>query len=55
MMKKSPFATVLVAPLVKAVSISKFVVGAPEAYLTILLIVAPASVLVKVVAAVPAA
>ena len=55
MMKKSPFATALVALLANAVSISKFEVGAPEAYLTILVIVAPASVLTKVVAAVPAA
>ena len=54
-MKKSPFETVVVAPLVNAVSISKFEVGAPEAYLTILEIVAPESVLVKVVAATPVA
>ena len=43
----------MVAPLVNAVSVSKFVVLAPVAYLTILVIVEPASVLVKVVASVP--
>ena len=45
----------MVAPLVNAVSVSKFVVLAPFAYLTILVTVAPASVLVKVVAAIPVA
>jgi hypothetical protein len=53
--KKSSFATVLLALLVKAVSVSKFAVGAPEPYLTILVIVAPALVLVNVVASVPVA
>ena len=41
--------------MAKAVSISKFVVLEPVAYLTILEIVAPVSVLVKVVDAVPVA
>ena len=54
-MKKSPLLSVAVALLVKAVSISKLVVGAPVPYLTILVIVAPASVLAKVVAAEPVA
>ena len=45
----------LVALLVKAVSVSKFAVGAPELYLTIRVIVAPTSVLVNVVASVPVA
>jgi hypothetical protein len=54
-MKKSPVVTVDAAPLVKAVSLSKLVVLAPVAYLTILEIVAPASVLVKVVVSTPVA
>ena len=45
----------VLAPLVKAVSISKFVVLEPVAYLTILEKVALLSVLVKVVAAEPVA
>ena len=48
MMKKSPLATVDVAPLMNGVSVSKFVVAVPESYLTILEIVAPACVFVKV-------
>ena len=55
MMKKSPLVTVVAAPSLKAASVSKLVVLAPVAYLTILEIVAPASVLVKVVAPTPAA
>ena len=52
MMKKSPLETVDAAPLVKATSLSKFAVLAPDAYLTILLIVELLSVLVKVLVAV---
>ena len=55
MMKKSPLETVVVAPSLKAASVSKLFVLAPVAYLTILVIVAPTSVLVKVVAAAPVA
>ena len=55
MMKKSLFETVIVALLVKSESVSKFEVLAPDAYLTILEIFAPASVLVKVVVSVPVA
>jgi len=55
MMKKSPLVTVSVAPSIKAVSVSKLVVLEPDAYLTILEIVAPASVLVKVVVSTPVA
>ena len=54
-MKKSPFATAVVALLANAVSVSNPVVGAPVAYLTILVIVAPVSVLVKTVAKEPVA
>ena len=54
MMKKSPVETGVVALLVKAVSLSKFVVLLPVAYLTIF-IAEPVSVLVKVVAAPPIA
>ena len=54
-MKKSPFATAVVALLAKAVSVSNPEVGAPVAYFTILVIVAPVSVLVKVVAKEPVA
>ena len=53
--KKSPFATAVVALLAKAVSVSNPEVGAPVAYLTILVIAAPASVLVKTVARPPVA
>ena len=53
-MKKSPLATVVVAPSLKAASVSKLVVLAPVAYLTIF-VVAPASVLVKVVVSTPVA
>ena len=45
-MKKLLLATVVVAPLVKAASVSKFAVLDPDEYLTIF-IVAPPSVLVK--------
>ena len=55
MMKKSPVDTAVVALFVKAASLSKFDVLAPSPYLTIFVIVAPASVLVKVVSAVPVA
>ena len=55
MMKKSPLATAVVAPSLKAESVSKFAVLAAAAYLTIRERVAPASVLVKVVAAAPVA
>ena len=55
MMKKSPVETAVVALLVKGVVLSKFDVLLPVAYLTILEIVAPASVLVKVVATPPIA
>ena len=55
MMKKSPLETVVVAPSLKAASVSKLVVLAPVVYFTILVIVAPASVLVKVVVSTPAA
>ena len=48
MIKKSLLETVEVAPLVNGVSVSKFVVAVPESYLTILEIVALASVFVKV-------
>jgi hypothetical protein len=41
--------------LAKAVAVSKFDVLAPKAYLTILEIVAPASVAIKVVVAAPVA
>ena len=54
-MKKSPFATAVVALLAKAASVSKPAVDAPVMYLTILVIVAPASVLVKRVARPPVA
>ena len=53
-MKKSPLVTVSGALLVKAVSVSKFDVPEPDAYLTIF-VVAPASVLVKVVVSTPVA
>ena len=55
MMKKSPLATAVVAPSLKAASVSKFAALAAAAYLTIRETVAPASVLVKVVAAAPVA
>ena len=55
MIKKSPLASAVVALLAKGVSISKLEVGAPVPYLTILVIVAPASVLTKVVTAEPVA
>jgi hypothetical protein len=55
MMKKSPLVNVSGALLVKAVSVSKFDVLEPDAYLTILEIVASASVLVKVVVSTPVA
>ena len=48
MMKKSPKETVLVAGFEKVEAVSKFVVLEPDAYLTILLIVDPLSVRVKV-------
>ena len=54
-MKKSPFATAVVALLAKAASVSKPAVDEPAVYLTILVIVAPASVLVKRVARPPVA
>ena len=54
-MKKSPLVTVAAPPLVKAASLSKFDVLAPEAYLTILEITALVSVLVKVVVSTPVA
>ena len=54
-MKKSLLETAVVALLVNAVSVSKFVVFVPDPYLTILEILEPASVLVKVVAATPVA
>jgi len=54
-MKKSPVETAVVALLVNAVSLSKFDVLLPVAYLTILEIDAPASALVKVVELVPVA
>ena len=54
-MKNSLLETISVAPSVKAESVSKFDVLAPDAYFTILEIVAPASVLVKVVTAEPIA
>ena len=54
-MKKSPVETAVVALLVNAVSLSKFDVLRPVAYLTILEIDAPASALVKVVELVPVA
>ena len=54
-MKKSLLETVVIAPSLKAASVSKFAVLAPDAYLTIREIVEPASVLVKVVAAAPVA
>ena len=55
MMKKSSLATVVAEPSVKAESVSKFAALAPDAYLTILEIFAPASVLVKVLVSVPVA
>jgi hypothetical protein len=55
MIKKSLLETVSVAPSVKTESVSKLVVLAPDAYLTILETVAPASLLVKVVVSVPVA
>ena len=54
-MKKSPVETVVVASFAKATSVSKLDVLEPNAYLTILEIVAPASVVVKVVPAEPVA
>ena len=54
-MKKSLLETVVVAPSLKAASVSKFAVLAPDSYLTIREIVEPESVLVKVVAAAPVA
>ena len=56
-MKKSPLVTVSAAPLVKAAAALKFVKFSTvlDASLTILVIVAPASVLVKVVVLVPVA
>ena len=56
-MKKSPFMTVPVEPLVKPVAASKLVKFSvvPDANFAILVIDAPASVAVKVVAAVPVA
>jgi hypothetical protein len=55
MIKKSLLATVAVAPLVKAASVSKFAVLEPDAYLTILEIVELLSVLVKLLGSVPVA
>jgi hypothetical protein len=54
-MKKSPKEMVSVEGLAKVVAVSKFAVLAPDAYLTILLIVDPLSVLVKLVVKPPAA
>ena len=54
-MKKSLFATAVVAPSLKVASVSKFAVLAAAAYFTIREIVEPAFVLVKVVAAAPVA
>jgi hypothetical protein len=57
MIKKSPFVTVPVEPLEKAVAAAKFaeLSVVPDANLAILEIVAPPSVLVNVVTALPAA